>query len=400
MKKSLNILVISPYYFPAYVFGGPVPALLNLNKALTRLGHKLTAYTTNADGEWNLDVPLRKSVLVDGLPVYYFPRWWFSRDKKPFNIFFSPAMKRQLLRLKSGDFDLILVHGTWCDPTRLAAGAARHAGIPYIYYTYGCFEPWAFSHKYWKKRIYFNLIERRILENSAGIVVSNGAEIKQLHKLGIKKPIRKIPCESIIEPLNDLDFCSRERLVELYPSLRGRLFLLFLSRLHPKKGLDLLISAFSALSEEFPDWLLVLSGPDEGGYRGLLERMIADQGLGQRILFTGLVTGEVKAKLLSQSDCFVLPSYSEGFPVVVAEALGYGRPMVISTNCYVPEVGEEGAGLVVPPEKEALTIALRTMLGDASFRKQCASKALDIARRHFTWESVAEESLAFYREVM
>ena len=341
-EKSLNILVISSYYHPAYVYGGPVPALRNLNKALARLGHKLTVYTTNADGEGNLDVPLGQTVMVDGLPVFYFPRWWFGRAKKPPNLFFSPEMGRQLRRLQPGDFDLILIHAAFCDPGRMAAAASRRTGIPYIYYTHGGFEPWAFKHKYWKKRIYWELVEKGVLSGAAGIVVCNEAETDLLRGLGVRTPIRRIPWGVDIPSAGSLP--ARARLAAWFPALADRPFLLFLSRLHPKKGLDLLIPAFAALAREFPDWLLVLAGPDEGGYRAQLERMVADRGLEQRILFTGMVTGEAKAALLAHADCFVLPSYSEGFPVVVAEALGYGRPVVITTSCYVPrwQKGKQG----------------------------------------------------------
>jgi glycosyltransferase involved in cell wall biosynthesis len=185
-----------------------------------------------------------------------------------------------------------------------------------------------------------------------------------------------------------------------FPALAERPFLLFLSRLHPKKGLDLLIPAFAAVAHEFPDWFLVLAGPDEGGYRGQLERMVADRGLKHRILFTGMVTGEAKAALLAHTDCFVLPSYSEGFPVVVAEALGYGRPIVITTSCYVPEVAEGEAGFVVQPEMGALLVALREMMQDSALRDQCSQKALEVAKGHFTWEAVAKKTLDFYHEII
>jgi len=113
-----------------------------------------------------------------------------------------------------------------------------------------------------------------------------------------------------------------------------------------------------------------------------------------------MVTGEAKAALLAHADLFVLPSYSEGFPVVVAEALGYGRPVVITTTCYVPEVAEGGAGFVTPPEAGPLATALREMMRDPVFRGQCSQKALQVAQKHFTWEAVAQQSLDFYREAI
>jgi glycosyltransferase involved in cell wall biosynthesis len=113
-----------------------------------------------------------------------------------------------------------------------------------------------------------------------------------------------------------------------------------------------------------------------------------------------MVTGEGKAALLAQASFLVLPSYSEGFPVAVAEALGYGRPVVITNTCYVSGVAEEGAGLVVPPEGRALRDALREMMGDPALRQSCSQQAMQVARTHYSWETVAQQSLAFYREAI
>ncbi|MCG2771783.1 MAG: glycosyltransferase [Desulfobacterales bacterium] len=361
-------------------------------------GHKVTTYTTDANGAIDLTVLGQEVLMVDGLPVTYFPRWWFGRKQKPCNLFFSPIMGQQLRRLQPGAFDLILTHASFCDPGRMAAAASRRTGIPFIYYTHGGYEPWAFKHKYWKKRVYWELVEKGVLSGAAGMVVCNEAETDLLRGLRLRTPIRRIPWGVDI-PLGGSS-PARERLAAWFPALADRPFWLFLSRLHPKKGLDLLIPAFAALAREFPDWLLVLAGPDEGGYRAQLERMVAERGLELRILFTGMVTGEAKAALLAHADCFVLPSYSEGFPVVVVEALGYGRPVVITTSCYVPEVAEGEAGLVVLPEVGALAAALREMMRDPAFRATCSQKALSLAQRCFTWEAVAKQTLDYYREVI
>ena len=394
----MNLLVVSSYYRPAYSYGGPVESTHRRSLELARLGHELTTYTTNANGPGDLPVPCGQSVKVDGLPVTYYPRWWFGRAKKPSNLFFSPAMGRQLRRLQPRDFDLILIHAAFCDPGRMAAAASRRTGIPYFYYTHGGYEPWAFNHKYWKKRVYWELVEKGVLSGAAGIVVCNESETDLLRGLGLRTPIRRISWGVDIPSAGSSP--ARARLAAWFPALADRPFMLFLSRLNPKKGLDLLIPTFAALAREFPDWLLVLAGPDEGGYQAQLERMVVDRGLKQRILFTGMVTGEAKAALLAHADCFVLPSYSEGFPVVVAEAMGYGRPVVITTSCYVPEVAKGEAGLVVSSEVGALATALREMMRDSAFRDQCSQKAIEVAKKYFTWEAVAKQTLSFYREVI
>lgn len=398
METSLRLLVVASYYHPATVYGGPVQSIRRRNKVLADFGCQVVIYTTDANGVGDLEVPLGRPVEVDALPVTYFPRWWLGRVRKPFSLFFSPALGRALRQLHPGDFDLMSVHATFCDPGRQAAAAARRTGTPYICYTHGNFEPWAFHHKYWKKKAYWEVLERSILQGAAGIVVCNAAEAEQLRRLGIRTPIRRLPWG--VELPRPEETPSRHRLEELFPPLASRPFVLFLSRLHPKKGLDLLIPAFGRLASAFPDWLLVLAGPNERGYREHLEKMVRELNLENRVIFTGLVTGEAKAALLTHAELFVLPSYSEGFPMAVAEALGYGRPLVITSTCYMPEVAEGGAGLEVPADKEHLHRALHDMMGDDSFRRRCSTQAREVARKHFSWEAVAEQSLEFYREAM
>lgn len=393
----MKILVVSSYYQPAAVYGGPVQSIHLRNMALTAQGHTVHTYTTDANGTGDLEVPTGRPVWVDGLPVTYFPRWWFGRQRKPFSLFFSPAMGKALRQLQPGDYDLMLLHATFGDPGRLAARAARRTGIPYICYPHGTFEAWALNHKKWKKRLYLAFIEEGILKRAAGLVVCNDGETQELRRLGIQTRVRRIPWGVDFPLMEEQPGCSR--LGELWPILDGRSFILFLSRLHPKKGLDLLIPAFAALAKDFPHWLLVLAGPDEGRYRQTLENMARELAISDRVLFPGLVTGEAKAALLAHADLFALPSYSEGFPVVVGEALGYGRPVIITTSCYIPEVAAQGAGLVIPPEKEALTRALREMLSDAAMRQSCSLNARRLAETTFTWEAVARQSLEFYREV-
>jgi glycosyltransferase involved in cell wall biosynthesis len=394
----MNLLVISAYYHPAEVYGGPVHSMHQRSLALAALGHTLITLTTNANGTEDLPVSSTEPVLIDGLSVLYCPRFWFGMKRKPPYLFFSPSLNRRLKKLKPGDFDMMLVHAAWTDIGRLAWKASRRTGIPIIYYTHGCFEPWALNRQFWKKKLYWSLVESRLVQEAAGVIVCNGAEEQVLRNFGISVPIKRIPWGINLLPNQQHSKLSSEKV--LLPYLIERPYILFLSRLHPKKGLDLLIPAFAAVAGDFSDWLLVLAGPDEGGTEARVRRQVAEHHLEDRVVLSGRVSGETKHLLLSKAELFVLPSYSEGFPVAVGEALGYGKPIVITNTCYMPEVAEDGAGLIVPPTKEALEEALRNMMGDRAFRLRCGQKALEVARKHFTWEAVAQESLGFYQEIL
>lgn len=397
-NKSVQILVVSAYYRPAYVYGGPVESIHKRTLAISGPNLEVRTYTTDANGTEDLNEPLEQPVLVDGIPVTYFPRWWFGRAQKPRNLFFSPAMGRQLRRLHPGDFDLILIHATFCDPGRMAAAAAKRTGTPYICYTHGTFEPWKLGYKKYKKKIYMALIEGKLLQNAAGIVVCNEAEKEFLREYGINAPIKRIPWGGKL--INPDEMPQRHILDELFPELKGKRFLLFLSRLHLIKGLDLLIASFGDLAQIFTDWQLVIAGPDEGDYKSNLLELVKNYGISHRVIFTGMVTGLKKTALLSHADVYTLPSYSEGFSISVVEALSYGRPVVISNTCYVPEVSTGGAGLEVPPEKQSLTEALRVMMREDSLRQKCSQNAYELSRKYFTWDSVAHETLTFFHECL
>ncbi len=396
--KKLKILMVTAYYLPAVVHGGPVTALHRLNRELIGQGHEITVYTTDANGTGNLEVPLGAEVSVDGVPVWYFRRWWFGRTRKPFSLFFSRELAKKLNTLQPGDYDLIYQDGGFADVGRLAAKAARRTGTPYVYHTGGAFTPWALQHKYWKKKIYLSLVEKRILMAAGGFLVRNHAETGQLRRLGCRSLIRIIPIG--VDFQGPQETLSRSDLEELYPSLRGRTFLLFLGRLHPVKGLDLLIPAFGELARQFPEWILVLAGPDERDYLVKVKELIQSHQLTDRVLLTGMVVGDRKSVLLSQAEFLVLPSYSEGFGVVMVEALGYGKPVIITTTCYHPEVADEGVGLVVPPEKEPLARALSEMMASDELRRSCSAKVPEMARRHYSWENIARESIDFFHDVI
>ncbi len=189
----MKILVVSSYYQPAVVYGGPVQSIHRRNRELARLGHEIQVFTTAANGVRDFPKVNGQPVLVDGIPVTYFPRWWFGVDKKPPRSFFSLAMWRALRQLQAADFDLMSIHSNWEDPAWMAAGAARRTGTPYIYYTHGTFESWAINHKRWKKKLYFSAIKKRILQGAAGIIVCNHCELQELAAGGLKLPAAVSP---------------------------------------------------------------------------------------------------------------------------------------------------------------------------------------------------------------
>ena len=173
-----------------------------------------------------------------------------------------------------------------------------------------------------------------------------------------------------------------------FPQLADRPIVLFLGRIHYKKGFDLLIPAFAKIADA--QAMLVIAGPDSEGYRSEIQKMIDQHGLGQRVLFTGMLRGAQRIEALVDADLFVLPSYQENFGIAVIEALAAGCPVLISDQVNIcHEVAAEHVGAVVPTKVEPLTQELDRWLADATLRQNAAERGPAFVRREFDWNRIA-----------
>ena len=287
------------------------------------------------------------------------------------------------------------LHGLWEQSTQVAAQVARAQGQPYVVSAHGMLERWALEHKAFKKKVYAALIERPTLERAACLHALTKAEAEDYRRFGCTAPIAVIPNGVRIpsQVTSDL-FVSQHRVLE------GKRIVLFLGRIHVKKGLDLLVRAWKELARENPDAMLVLAGPDFEGTRARITALIEAEGLGARVLFTGMLRGELKWSALAAAECFVLPSFSEGLSVSVLEAMGLGLPVIVSTQCNLPEVAELGAGWVIPAEERPLANALREMLGNSrGANRELGACGKVFVRDHYNWGTVAEKMAEVYRWV-
>jgi glycosyltransferase involved in cell wall biosynthesis len=173
---------------------------------------------------------------------------------------------------------------------------------------------------------------------------------------------------------------------------------LFLGRLHPKKGLELLLPAFARLPG---DALLVIAGPDSDGYRARLEALAAGLGVGHRLLFTGLLLGRDKWAALVDADLFVLPSYQENFGIAVVEALAAGTPVLISDQVNLHrEVRGAEVGGVVPLDPEALATDLARWMGDANLRREAGAQGAALVRERYLWGPIARRWAGHYDRLL
>lgn len=308
---------------------------------------------------------------------------------------------RTLLKRRAWDAlvagaDILHLHGVWEPMLSAAASAARRAGKPYCLEPHGMLDRWSLDAKKWKKRLALGLGMRRTITGASFLLALNDDEVRLMGGLGNRSaPPRIVVPNGVfleeIEPLPPQGAFRRR-----HPRLFGRRYVLFLSRLHHKKGLDHLAEAFRRLAPLHPDLDLVVAGPDDGA-RAPFERAIAAAGLSRRVLLLDGLWGDEKIEAMVDAECFCLPSRQEGFSMAITEALACGTPVVISEECRFPEVAAEGAGEVLPLDPAAFADAIDALLRAPERALAMGRAGRRLVRAAFTWPAIALRTVQAYR---
>jgi poly(glycerol-phosphate) alpha-glucosyltransferase len=300
--------------------------------------------------------------------------------------------------LKSNEFDLIHLHNLWTFSSLLALEARIKRAAVTVVTINGMLDPWALSQSKYKKIAAGVLYERLNLNMANLIHVNSEREAEDCRRYGIRGPIAIIP--------NGVD-CHPElsrRLISNRAKRRdsGKRKVLFLGRLHQKKGIIPLIKAWSTLSVELrSNWELDIVGWDDGDFEPMLRRAIADQGVADSVNIKGPAFGEQKSQTFADSDVFILPSYSEGLPMAVLEAWSFGIPTIITPDCNLPIGISECASLEVLASPEEIFLGLNEMLTMSSAEHaRMGSRGLDLVCEKFSWDSVATELIRCYSWLM
>ena len=289
------------------------------------------------------------------------------------------------------DSDIVQIHGLWqahCLATSVAAAKKKK---PLMISAHGMLEPWALRNKSWKKLPYSLLFERPNLARAACLRALTLTEANQFRAFGLKSPIALIP-NGVRVP------CSVDRSIfhAEYPLLKGKRILLFLSRIHFKKGLDILCRAWTQVHKKYPDTVLVLAGPDWEGTRAKVETLLSELQISDRVFFTGMLSGDLKWSAFAAAHAFLLPSYSEGFSMAILEALACGLPCIITRQCNFPVVMNK-CGWVIEPEVEELKSVMCASLDQtAQARSKFSSAARDLIQQKYTWSTVGRQMAETY----
>jgi glycosyltransferase involved in cell wall biosynthesis len=302
---------------------------------------------------------------------------------------------RQLLTDQVARGSVIHSHGLWMYSGIVARNISRETGNPLVVSPHGMLEPWALQNSGWKKRLAASLFENQNLRSADCLHALCEAEATHLRSYGLRNPIAVLPNGVGLEDLFPLP--AYEAIEAEHPNLKGKKRLLFLSRIHPKKGLPHLLRAWQRLAREFDDWTLLIAGNDQLGHEQEMRTLTTDLGLENSVLFLGPVYGEAKKRALAGSDAFVLPSFSEGFSMVVLEAAACGLPIVLTPQCNFLELAEASGAIEVEPEVSSCEGGLRRMFSlSGTQRKNMGACGRELIERVYTWPAIAARMGAVY----
>ena len=254
------------------------------------------------------------------------------------------------IRANACRFDAVIVSGIWQYHSFGTWRGLHGSTTPYVVFTHGMLDPWfkkRYPLKHLKKCMYWPWAEYRVLRDARAVLFTSEEERRLA-----RSSFRRYRCNEVVvnygtaKPKGDPNAELREFFGQ-YPNLRDKKLALFMGRIHPKKGCDLLIEAFAQVLRRQPNWHLVVAGPDQVGWKEKLSSRASHLGLTSYITWTGMLSGTMKWGALRAAEIFVLPSHQENFGVAVAEALAAGVPALISNKVNIwREIEADGAGIV------------------------------------------------------
>ncbi|HEU5460201.1 MAG TPA: glycosyltransferase [Pyrinomonadaceae bacterium] len=362
--------------------GGPATAIIPMCRALQQHGVEVLLVTTDA-GMNGVD---GQGSHYKGVPVKFFSSQLGESFKysRPLAAWLNSHVH---------EFGVAHIHAVFNHSSVAAAQVCRKATVPYVVRPLGTLEPWSMTQKSVRKRVFWQVAGKAMLRRAAAVHYTTDAEKNATESLlGLNHG-------KVIGLGIEIDGSAKEELAQHFPALAQQPYALVMSRLHPKKGLDVLIDAFLSLvqREKFAHWRLVIAGDGPSDHVSKLKEMTASS---DRILFTGWLDGEQKEAVLSGASLLVLPSHQENFGMCVMEALARSVPVLVSPHVNLAdEIVLANAGWIATVDKDALTTRLAEALGDDEERlvRGRAGKQLSMK---YSWESAAKNLKDLYVEVM
>lgn len=373
-----------------------------LSAALGQQGNdtvsQVTVITTDSNGDVDeapLDVPLGVPVQQDGYEIIYFRCSPFRRYK------FSTELLSWLWN-NAHHYDIAHIHALFSPVSTAAATVCRWKKLPYLMRPLGTLDPADLQKKKQIKKVYAALLEKPNLAGASAIHFTTELESKVSERFGVSTPDVIVPLGVTLPTLPERE-ASQSAIREQFGIPPERPIILFMSRIDPKKGFDLLLPALEKLHAQNRPFHFLLCGanPQDRDYENSIREQIQASSWAGWATLNGFVSGELKAQILSAADLFVLPSYYENFGIAVAEAMAAQIPVVISEGVHIwPVIKKDAAGWVVPTEVEGLTAALGEALGDGGLRSQRGENAQRCAKENYSWDAIAQRMTKAYGQIL
>lgn len=423
----MKILHVIPSLSPRH--GGPSLALPLMARSLADRGVTVDVATTDDDGPGGrLTVPLGERVAQDGFGGFY-----FCKQTEFYKV--SLPLGRWLKR-HVRDYDVVHVHALFSYASLAAARCAWRAGVPYVIRPLGVLNRWGMANRRrWLKALSFRLLEGPIIRRAAALHYTSDAERVEAVAAGASAPARIIPLGIDTAAFQNLP--AADILLNRFPQAKGRKLVLFLSRLDPKKGLELLLEAWRQIQKsavgnpkseirnpelegggckaeeenrkpetrnrKWADWLLVIAGSGEAGYERALRAQAERLGVADSILWTGFLAGPDKLSALAAATVFVLPSYSENFGIALIEAMAAGLPCLTTPGVALAadvQARADNVLRVVPAEVQPLAAALGQLLDDAGLRMQLGANAQRMAVEYYSLPAMGVALENLYKSIL
>lgn len=373
--------------------GGVIEWVRQFSPVAESLGHTVeVASMDNPNDEW----------------VKYFPVRVHPFGHR-FKYFYTPHLIKWLQSSLS-DFDVYIVHGLWRYPSIATQIALKHSNMPYFVYTHGMLDPWfnqTYPIKYLVKNLYWMLTDYKVLRDAKGVIFTCENEKKKAQMSfkpyksnGIVVPL------GIARPTGNSDR-QKEYFFNKYPATKNKRNILFLGRIHPKKGCDLLIKAFTKIADNELDLHLIMAGPGDPHYISKLKSIVKHPEILDRITWTSMISGDLKWGAYYACDAFILPSHQENFGISVVEAMACGKPVLISDKVDIwQEIYTYGAAMIMhdsltsitstltkwcalhPADNEKMADNARRCFQDQFEIKNATTKLIKILNEHITCESM------------
>jgi len=337
--------------------------------------------------------------------------------------------------------DLVHTHGIWVYSSMATHQYYRRRGAPYIISAHGMLDPWAVRHSHWKKAIARLFYEGAHLRDAACLRALCEDEARAIRACGLKNPIAIIPNGIDLPEVRSQKSEVRSQTSDLWPLASGRKVLLYLGRIHPKKGLVNLLKAWAAVQRtenrgQMAEWVLAIAGWDQGGHEGELKILATELGLsfadvrsqktedggrraedgGRRtevsgrssvvgrppsVLFLGPQFGENKSACYRNCDAFILPSVSEGLPMVILEAWANGKPVLMTPECNLPEGFAANAAIRIKPSVESIAQGLQELFrSPPSALRTLGDNGRALVAERFAWPKIASDMKSVYEWVL